>query len=117
MQQQAYPVAQAQVVTAQPMAQAQPIGVQQVKVQTVGYQQQQQIVQPGVAVVMVGGQQPPPGAPPGGVWRQMNYCGPITWLIGIFFFWCIVCCPVDTRLEYVVGGVRYGPAGEILGDC
>mgnify|MGYP003327718481 CR=1 FL=1 len=68
-------------------------------------------------VVVMNTQQPPPGAPPGGVWRQMNYCGPITWLIGIFFFWCIVFCPVDTRLEYVVGGVRYGPAGEILGDC
>ena len=115
---------------AQPMAAAQPIQPGMVKPQVVGYQQPvqqgypQPMVQQGypqttttVITMGGGGQQPPPGAPPGGVWRQMNYCGPVTWLIGIFFFWCIVFCPVDTRLEYVVGGVRYGPAGEILGDC
>ena len=80
---------------AQPMAAAQPIQPGMVKPQVVGYPQQQAYPQPMVqqgyapqtttTVITMGGggQQPPPGAPPGGVWRQMNYCGPVTWLIGI----------------------------------
>merc|ERR1711900_146238 len=31
--------------------------------------------------------------------RKENYCGPISWIIGIFVFPCICFCPVDER-EY-----------------
>merc|ERR1711964_869657 len=29
--------------------------------------------------------------------RKENYCGPISWIIGIFVFPCICFCPVDER--------------------
>lgn len=29
---------------------------------------------------------------------EEKYCGPITWIIGIFLFPCVCCCPCDTRL-------------------
>ena len=29
---------------------------------------------------------------------EEKYCGPITWIIGIFLFPCVCCCPCDTRM-------------------
>lgn len=40
----------------------------------------------------------PQGAPQGGQWIQEKYCGLITWLVGIFIFPCVCCCPCDDRL-------------------
>lgn len=40
----------------------------------------------------------PQGAPQGGQWVQEKYCGLITWLVGIFIFPCVCCCPCDDRL-------------------
>ncbi|CAN0456366.1 unnamed protein product, partial [Laminaria digitata] len=35
--------------------------------------------------------------PSGGQWVTEKYCGLITWLIGLFLFWCVCCCPCDER--------------------
>ncbi|CAM9328855.1 unnamed protein product [Hapterophycus canaliculatus] len=59
----------------------------------------------------IGGPQPPPGAPPGGIWVQENYCGGVSWLIGIFGCVCIACCPVDSRTVYTVQGSKYNMMG------
>jgi len=44
---------------------------------------------------------PPPGAPPGGRYTLEKHCGLITWLVGIFLFPFVCCCPCDTRETYV----------------
>ena len=44
---------------------------------------------------------PPPGAPPGGRYTLEKHCGLITWLVGIFLFPFVCCCPCDTREMYV----------------
>ena len=52
-----------------------------------------------VVVMQAGpGGNAPQGAPQGGQWVQEKYCGLITWLVGIFIFPCVCCCPCDDRL-------------------
>ena len=52
-----------------------------------------------VVVMQAGpGGNAPQGAPQGGQWIQEKYCGLITWLVGIFIFPCVCCCPCDDRL-------------------
>lgn len=46
----------------------------------------------------------PQGAPQGGRWIQEKYCGLITWLVGLFIFPCVCCCPCDDR---TVSGVVF----------
>jgi hypothetical protein len=44
---------------------------------------------------------PPSDATPASLPAQETYCGPISWLIGIFLFPCICFCPVDERCACV----------------
>ncbi|CAN0104145.1 unnamed protein product [Ascophyllum nodosum] len=57
---------------------------------------------------------PPPGAPEGGRWVVENHCGLITWMVGIFVFWFVCCCPCDERSVYIVEGVRYNSHGAVV---
>eukprot|EP00903_Cladosiphon_okamuranus_P016368 g15095.t1 len=71
---------------------------------------------PTVVVMQAGpaGGNAPQGAPQGGQWIQEQYCGLITWLVGIFIFPCVCCCPCDSRLVYLVNGTRYNSFGAIV---
>ena len=40
-------------------------------------------------------------------YRTEKYCGPITWLIGIFLFPCVCCCPCDERQVPIPAQVVY----------
>lgn len=51
-------------------------------------------------VVYMDGLPPPTGARPGGYYTRENYCGPLSWIIGVFMFWPIVFCPVDSVMVY-----------------
>jgi len=42
----------------------------------------------------------PFGLAPGGVYHREQYCGIISWLIGILICPCICFCPVDSRMTY-----------------
>jgi hypothetical protein len=51
-------------------------------------------------------------------YRTEKYCGPITWLIGIFLFPCVCCCPCDERqvpipINAVPGVVYQSPNGVV----
>lgn len=94
------PAAKAVVSTARPMAPVVPHGSSP---------------QPGTAPVMT----VPPNAPPGGRWIQDNYCGGISWVIGILLLPCIVLCPVDKRDVYMApDGRKYTPQGvQVTGPC
>jgi hypothetical protein len=51
-------------------------------------------------------------------YRTEKYCGPITWLIGIFLFPCVCCCPCDERqvpipINAVPGVVYQAPNGVV----
>jgi hypothetical protein len=51
-------------------------------------------------------------------YRTEKYCGPITWLIGIFLFPCVCCCPCDERQVPIpinaVPGVVYQGANGVV---
>ena len=73
--------------------------------------------QPVVMAQPVGaiGMAPPLGAPPGGMWVQDSYCGPVTFLIGFFVFCFVCCCPCDKRLVYQApSGEKYNKDGVQL---
>ena len=67
---------------------------------------------------------PPPGCPPGGVFKNVEYVGPITCCIT---FWCLesmcspLCCPCDTKEMYIApDGTHYsltGTVDEKFGPC
>ncbi|CAM9553572.1 unnamed protein product [Scytosiphon promiscuus] len=79
------------------------------------YPVQQQPGQPSTVVVLQPGLSGVPhNAPQGGVWIQEKYCGIITWLVGIFMFPCVCCCPCDDRPIYIVNGTRYNKYGAIV---
>lgn len=58
----------------------------------------------------------PQGAPQGGQWRQEKYCGLITWLVGIFIFPFVCCCPCDDRLVSVVVVISTRPLRLVYTD-
>ena len=98
-------VVYAQPVNAQPMAM--PMGAQPVGMQVAGMPM-------GVGGMMG----PPPGAPPGGVWVNDNYCGPVTICIAILICFPTCCCPCDTRTVYLApNGQKFNEQGMILSDA
>eukprot|EP00752_Nemacystus_decipiens_P006182 g5579.t1 len=98
------------VQTTHPQQQSQPQYYQQ------GVVTQQPAPAPQTVVVMQPGPggSAPQGAPQGGQWVQEKYCGLITWLVGIFIFPCVCCCPCDDRVVYLVNGTRYNSFGAIV---
>ena len=69
----------------------------------------------GMGMVTMG---PPPGAPPGGVWMNDNYCGPVTICIAILICFPTCCCPCDTRTVYLApNGQKFNEQGMILSDA
>ena len=79
-------------------------------------------------VALVGNDRlPPPGCPPGGVFENVSYVGPITciitFLLGeLFFGFCSpLCCPCDTKEMYIApDGTHYSITGSVdkkYGPC
>jgi hypothetical protein len=60
----------------------------------------------------------PPGAPPGGMWLDANYVGPVTMFVYCCCFWPIILCPIDKKLVYnSPDGKKFNPSGKEFDPC
>ena len=56
----------------------------------------------------------PGNVPAGATFTSENYCGTVTWLVGLLLFPCIGCCPLDSRRVYMYNEQRWDEFGAVL---
>lgn len=65
----------------------------------------------GSEYVRVAAGKHPGNVPEDATFVTEQYCGVITWMVGIFLCPCIACCPQDSRQVYESNGRKWDVSG------